>query len=157
MESGRSAEPIRILLVEDNPGDVLLVQEALRDGRILNEMHVARDGSQAIAMLKREGEHAGIPTPGLILLDLNLPKRGGFDVLSEIKGNERLRRIPVIVLTSSMAEQDVTKAYDLQANCFISKPIELDQFLNVVRTVADFWLSIVRLPPPHPGGGPPPG
>jgi chemotaxis family two-component system response regulator Rcp1 len=146
VERGMNGEPVEILLVEDNPGDVVLVREALLEGRILNRIRVAEDGAKAIAILRGEGEHAGLPMPGLILLDLNLPGKGGFEVLAEIKGNERLKRIPVIVLTSSVAERDVVRAYDLQANCFVGKPIDFQQFLDVLRRTAGFWLTIVRLP-----------
>jgi two-component system, chemotaxis family, response regulator Rcp1 len=139
--------PIEILLVEDNPGDVDLAREALEGGKFHNNLHVVDDGEKAMAFLRREGTYADAPRPGLILLDLNLPRKDGRQVLAEIKADDNLRRIPVVVLTTSRAEEDVIKSYDLHANCFITKPIDLHQFLNVVKAIEDFWLSIVVLPP----------
>ena len=138
--------PIEILLVEDNPGDVRLTIEALKEGKVRNRLSVARDGVEALAFLRREGAHATAPRPDLILLDLNLPRLDGREVLAEIKVDARLRRIPVVVLTTSKAEEDILRTYDLHANCYINKPVDLDQFISVVRSIDDFWLSVVRLP-----------
>jgi CheY-like chemotaxis protein len=138
--------PIEILLVEDNPGDVRLTQEVLKEGRIHNTLHVAGDGVEALDYLYQRGTHAGARLPDLILLDLNLPKIGGQEVLGEIKSAPALRKIPVVVLTTSAAEVDILSAYDLHANCYITKPVDLDQFVTVVRSIEDFWLAIVRLP-----------
>lgn len=137
---------IEILLVEDNPGDVRLTREAFKEGKIINTLHVARDGVEAIEFLRKENGGGGRPRPDLILLDLNLPRRNGRDVLREIKGDARLRRIPVVVLTTSKADEDVLKAYDLHANCYIAKPVDLDRFIEVVRVLQEFWFHIVRLP-----------
>jgi two-component system, chemotaxis family, response regulator Rcp1 len=137
---------IEILLVEDNPGDVRLTQEVLRDGRIHNKLNVVGDGVEALACLRREGAYADMPQQDLILLDLNLPKMDGRQVLAEIKSDPELRKIPVVVLTTSAAEADVMSAYDLHANCYITKPVDLGQFEEVVRSIEDFWLAIVRLP-----------
>jgi chemotaxis family two-component system response regulator Rcp1 len=137
---------IEILLVEDNDGDIRLTQEALKEGRLNNRLSVATDGVEALAFLRREGKYADAPRPHLILLDLNLPKKDGREVLSAIKADPALRRIPVVVLTTSKAEMDVMRAYDEHANCFINKPVDLEQFLRVIRTIEDFWLSIVALP-----------
>jgi chemotaxis family two-component system response regulator Rcp1 len=147
MSNGYRATPIEILLVEDNPGDVRLTQEVLRDGKVRNTLRVAGDGEEALAMLRREGAFANSPRPDVILLDLNLPKKDGRTVLAEIKADPSLHRIPVVVLTTSKAEEDVLKSYDLNANCYITKPVDLDQFIKVVRMIEDFWLSIVVLPP----------
>jgi two-component system, chemotaxis family, response regulator Rcp1 len=141
-----SIRPIDILLVEDNPGDVRLTVEALREGKVHNNLHVVGDGVDALAFLHREGQYADAPTPDLILLDLNLPRKDGREVLAEIKADPQLRRIPVVVLTTSNAEQDVLRSYDLHANCYITKPVDLDQFINVVRTIEEFWLAVVTLP-----------
>ena len=138
---------IEILLVEDSPGDIRLTQEAFKEGKLVNRLHVVQDGEAAMAFLRREGAYAQAIRPDLILLDLNLPKKDGREVLAEIKADGALRRIPVVVLTTSRAEQDVLKVYDLHANCYITKPVDLDQFLKVVQSVEDFWLTIVRLPP----------
>jgi CheY-like chemotaxis protein len=147
MSSQSVSRPVEVLLVEDNPGDVRLTREALREGKIRNNLHVARDGVEALAFLRRQGEHAGAPRPDLILLDLNLPRKDGREVLTEIKDDATLRQIPVVVLTSSQAEEDIIRAYDLHANCYISKPVDLDQFINVVRSIEDFWFTVVKLPP----------
>ncbi|EPX60231.1 Two-component system response regulator [Cystobacter fuscus DSM 2262] len=146
MNGERLGRPIEILLVEDNPGDVRLTIEALKEGKVSNRLSVARDGVEALAFLRREGAHANAPRPDLILLDLNLPRRDGREVLAEIKADARLRRIPVVVLTTSKAEEDILRTYDLHANCYINKPVDLDQFISVVRSIDDFWLSVVRLP-----------
>ncbi len=137
---------LRLLLVEDNPGDVRLTIEALKEGRVRNRLSVARDGVEAIAFLRRQGPHAQAPRPDLILLDLNLPRRDGREVLADIKDDAVLRRIPVVVLTTSKAEEDILRTYDLHANCYITKPVDLEQFISVVRSIDDFWLSVVRLP-----------
>lgn len=142
----RKGKAVEVLLVEDNPGDVRLTQEALRDGRVLINLHVTRDGVEALEFLRREGRFSTSPRPDLILLDLNLPRKSGREVLTEIKADEELKRIPVIVMTTSKAEQDIQRAYSLNANCYIAKPVELDEFLDVVRSIEDFWLTIVTLP-----------
>lgn len=142
----KQSRPVEVLLVEDNPGDVRLTQEAMKDGRVLVNLTVAADGVEAMEILKRSGIHASKPRPDLILLDLNLPKKNGREVLEEIKADDVLKRIPVIVMTTSKAEQDVHKAYNLNANCYVTKPVDLDDFLNVVRSIEDFWLTIVTLP-----------
>ena len=146
MKSSNGGRPIEILLVEDNPGDVRLTVEALKDGKVSNRLHVARDGVEALAFLRQEGSHAGAPRPDVILLDLNLPKKDGREVLEEIKADERLRRIPVVVLTTSSSEQDILRTYDLHANCYITKPVDLEQFIEVVKGIEDFWLTVVKLP-----------
>lgn len=138
---------IEILLVEDNPGDVRLTKEALRDGKILNNLNVVTDGVEAMAFLRREGDYADAPRPELILLDLNLPRKDGREVLAEIKRDEELKRIPVVILTSSAAEQDIIKSYNLHANCYVTKPVDLDQFIGVVKSIEHFWLKVVKLPP----------
>jgi chemotaxis family two-component system response regulator Rcp1 len=142
----RLSKPIEILLVEDSPGDVRLIQEALQEAKVRNNMFVAEDGVEAMACLRRQGRFARMPRPGLILLDLNLPKKNGFEVLKEIKSDTNLKQIPVVILTTSQAEQDIIKSYDLYANAYISKPVDLDQFLSVVKAIKEFWLEIVRLP-----------
>ena len=147
MDDGATDQGIEILLVEDNPGDVRLTLEVLKEGKLLNRVSVARDGVEALAFLRREGAHADAPRPHLVLLDLNLPRKGGREVLEEIKGDPRLKRIPVVVLTTSEAEQDILRSYDLHANCYLTKPVDLEQFIVVVRSIEDFWLTIVRLPP----------
>ncbi|MGH7768460.1 MAG: response regulator [Candidatus Binatia bacterium] len=136
----------RILLVEDNPGDVRLTREALKEGKILNDLSVVGDGVEALAFLRREGAYAEAERPDLILLDLNLPKKDGREVLEEIKGDGDLKKIPVVVLTTSAAERDILNAYDLHANCYITKPVDLGQFIKVVQLIEDFWLTIVKLP-----------
>ncbi len=137
-----------ILLVEDNPGDVLLTREAFREGRLAHRLSVAEDGEEAICFLRQEGKHADAPRPDLILLDLNLPKKDGRQLLAEVKDDPLLRQIPVIVLTTSDAEQDIWRAYRLHANCYLTKPVQMDDFLAKIRSVEDFWLTVVRLPPP---------
>ncbi len=138
---------VEILLVEDNPGDVRLTQEALRESKLVNHLSVTRDGVEAMAFLRREGEYAAAPRPDLILLDLNLPRKDGREVLQEIKEDTSLRRIPVAVLTMSDAEEDIVKTYNLHANCYIRKPLDIDQFVKVVKSVENFWFVIVTLPP----------
>jgi CheY-like chemotaxis protein len=142
--------PVEILLVEDNPGDAVLTREAFKDCKLVNAMHHVHDGVEALAFLRQEGPYAGRPRPDLILLDLNLPRMDGREVLAAIKRDEDLKRIPVIILTTSDDERDVLKAYNLHANCFITKPIALDRFLAVVRSIEEFWLTIVRLPRKEP-------
>ncbi len=140
------SSPIEILLVEDNPGDVRLTQEALKEGKILNNLHIAKDGIEAISFLRRDGVYDNAVRPDLILLDLNLPKKDGREVLMEIKKDDKLRRIPVVVLTTSRAEEDIIRTYDCYANCYITKPVDFDQFINVIKSIEDFWLNIVKLP-----------
>lgn len=139
-------KPIEILLVEDNPGDVRLTKEALKEGKVKNNLHVVEDGDAAMAFLRRQGEYANAVRPDIILLDLNLPKKDGREVLAEIKNDATLKRIPVIVLTTSKAEEDILKTYNMHANCYVTKPVDLDQFINIVKTIEDFWLTIVKLP-----------
>lgn len=139
--------PIEILLVEDNPGDVRLTQEALREGKVRNNLSVVGDGVAAMSFLRREGSYGGVPHPDLVLLDLNLPKKDGRAVLEEIKDDAVLRRIPVVILTTSKAEEDVLRSYNLHANCYVTKPVDLEQFMRVVEGIEDFWLCIVKLPP----------
>ncbi len=139
-------EPIEILLVEDNLGDVRLTQEVLKDGKVRNMLHVVKDGVDAISFLQQTGEYAGAPRPDIILLDLNLPKKDGREVLADIKADPDLKNIPVVVLTTSSAEQDIFRSYDLYANCYITKPVDLDQFIKVMKSIEDFWLTIVKLP-----------
>jgi chemotaxis family two-component system response regulator Rcp1 len=139
-------QPIEILLVEDNPGDVRLTLEVMKDARVRNHMSMVKDGVEALAFLRREGDFADAPRPDLILLDLNLPKKDGREVLADIKSDPTLRRIPVVVLTVSKDEEDILKSYDLYANCYVTKPINMEQFIAVVRSIEDFWLTIVKLP-----------
>ncbi|MBD1844421.1 response regulator [Cyanobacteria bacterium FACHB-63] len=138
---------VEILLVEDNPGDVRLTEEVLKEGKIFSRLSAVEDGVQAIDFLYRHGRFAHVPRPDLILLDLNLPGKSGREVLEEIKLSSDLRRIPVVVLTTSQSEDDILRAYDLHANCYITKPIDLEQFIKVVRSIEVFWLSTVKLPP----------
>ncbi len=142
-----SGAPIEILLVEDNPGDVRLTQEAVREAKIRNTLNVVNDGEQAIAYVRRQGAYADRPRPDLILLDLNLPRKDGREVLQDLKSDPDLHRIPVVVLTSSAAEQDILRTYDLYANAYVTKPVDLEQFMRVVSSIQDFWLNIVKLPP----------
>ena len=139
--------PVEILLVEDNPADVRLTREALNSDRLWNNLSVTKDGVEAMAYLRRQGRFAAAPRPDLILLDLNLPKKDGREVLAEIKADPNLMRIPVVVLTTSDAEEDIVKTYGLHANCYITKPVDLRQFMKVVKSIEDFWLAIVKLPP----------
>lgn len=138
--------PIEILLVEDNPGDIRLTKEALKEAKVLNTLTVVQDGVEALTCLRRQGQYANAKRPDLILLDLNLPKKDGREVLAEIKNDEALKFIPVVILTTSQDEQDVLKSYGLHANCYITKPVELEQFITVVKAIEDFWLGIVVLP-----------
>jgi len=146
MTGPNAAHRIEILLAEDNPGDVRLTIEALRYNKVQNNLQVARDGEEAMAYLRREGAFAQATRPDLILLDLNMPKKSGLEVLAEVKGDPDLRRIPVVILTTSAAEQDILRSYDLHANCYVTKPVELDQFMEVVRQIEGFWMQIVKLP-----------
>jgi CheY-like chemotaxis protein len=140
-------KPVEILLVEDNPGDVDLTREALEIGKLSNTLHVVSDGEAAMAFLRREGQYAKAPRPDLVLLDLNLPRKNGREVLAEIKSDANLKRIPVVILTTSKAEEDILKTYNLHANCYVTKPMDLDQFIKVVKAIEEFWLTIVKLPP----------
>jgi chemotaxis family two-component system response regulator Rcp1 len=146
MTNRATARPVEILLVEDSPGDVRLTLEAFTEGRVLNHLSSVSDGVEAMEFLKRRGKYTGAARPDLILLDLNLPRKDGREVLAEIKNDPDLRRIPVVILTTSKAEQDIVESYNLHANCFITKPVDLDQFIGVVKSIEDFWFSIVRLP-----------
>lgn len=147
MTNQTTGEPIELMLVEDNPGDVDLTLEALRDARVRNRISVAHDGFDALARLTRQPPHEGHPRPDLILLDLNLPRMDGRELLARIRANESLANIPVVILTSSAAERDIVRSYALHANCYVTKPIDLDQFIEVVRSIQYFWLTVVRLPP----------
>ncbi len=139
--------PVEILLVEDDPGDVLMTKEALADAKMANELHVVSNGEEALAFLFREGEYADAPRPGLILLDLNLPRVDGREVLARIKAEEELRRIPVVVLTTSEAEEDILRSYDLHANAYVTKPVDFEAFVKGERQVDEFYINVVRLPP----------
>jgi len=140
-------KPLEILLVEDNPGDVRLTREATNEGKVLNQLNVVMDGVDAMAYLRTEGKYKDALRPDLVLLDLNLPKKNGMEVLAEIKEDPDLKRIPVVVLTISKNEQDILRSYDLHANCYIRKPVDLEQFMSVVKAVEDFWFTVVKLPP----------
>ena len=140
------ASPVEILLVEDNPGDVRLTKEALKEGKVYNNLHWAKDGVEAMEFLRQEGKNAKAPRPDIILLDLNLPKKDGREVLASIKSDSRFKHIPVVILTTSEAEEDVLKSYELHANCYVTKPVDLDQFIGVIRNIEDFWLTVVTLP-----------
>jgi CheY-like chemotaxis protein len=139
-------KPLEILLVEDNPADVRLTREAFREGKLLNNLAVVKDGVEALEFVRREGPYADAPRPDLILLDLNLPRKDGREVLKEIKNDPNLKRIPVVVLTTSAAETDIVKSYDLHANSYVVKPVDLDQFIGVIKTIDNFWLTAVALP-----------
>lgn len=147
MSDAAGSRPIEILLVEDNPGDVRLMMETLREGKIRNRISVAEDGVEALAFLRRQGKYGSVPRPDLILLDLSLPRKNGQEVLVEVKQDAELKRIPVCIITSSAAEKDILQAYENYVNCYLTKPVDLEQFIAVVRSVEDFWLSIVKLPP----------
>jgi two-component system, chemotaxis family, response regulator Rcp1 len=144
--NGPRGRAVEILLVEDNPGDVRLIQEALRDGKVWNNPHVVTDGEAALDYVYRRGAFVDAPRPDMILLDLNLPKKDGREVLATVKSDPDLKRIPVVVLTTSKEEEDVLRAYNLAANCYVTKPVEFDQFMKVIRMIEDFWLTIVALP-----------
>ena len=139
-------KPIEILMVEDNPGDVRLTREAMKEAKVRNNLSVAKDGEEATLFLKKSGQYANAPRPDLILLDLNLPRKDGRELLAEIKADEDLKRIPVVILTTSRSEQDIFKTYNLHANCYVNKPVGLDQFLEIVKSIEDYWLTIVKLP-----------
>ena len=139
-------QPIDILLVEDNASDERLTREALKEGKVYSNLHWAKDGVEAMAFLRREGKYAAVPRPEIILLDLNLPRKDGREVLQEIKADEDLRRIPVVVLTTSKAEEDVLRSYNLHANCYVTKPVDLEKFIAVVKSIDAFWLTVVTLP-----------
>jgi chemotaxis family two-component system response regulator Rcp1 len=145
--SGFSGMPVEILLVEDNPGDARLAKEALKESKVYNTLSTVGDGEEAMKFLRKEGRYMDAPRPDVILLDLNLPRKDGREVLAEIKADEALKRIPVVILTASQSEEDIVKTYDLHANCYIAKPINLSQFIKVVQSIEDFWLTIVKLPP----------
>ncbi|MFB3893919.1 MAG: response regulator [Phycisphaerae bacterium] len=146
MTSAAAVRPIDILLVDDSPGDVRLTREALKEAKVHNRLFVVTDGVEAMDFLLKKGKYGSSPRPDLILLDLNLPRKDGREVLAEVKADENLRRIPVVVLTTSRAEEDVFKAYNLHANCYISKPVDFDRFMEVVKSIEDFWLTVVKLP-----------
>lgn len=146
MKFNTPIRPIEILLVEDSPSDADLTEEALSDGKVLNNLHWVADGVEALAFLQRQGKYADAPRPDLILLDLNLPKKDGRDVLAHIKADPSLKLIPVVVLTTSAAERDILKTYELHANCYVTKPIDLEQFICVVKLIEVFWLAVVKLP-----------
>ena len=138
---------IDILVVEDNPGDARLITEVLNDNKVFSSLYIVNDGVEAMRFLKNEGKYKTVPKPDLIILDLNLPKKDGREVLAEIKSDEGLKHIPIVIMTISQAEEDILKSYNLHANCYITKPIDLDQFIKVVKSIEDFWFSIVKLPP----------
>jgi chemotaxis family two-component system response regulator Rcp1 len=147
MKDNTASKMIEILLVEDNPGDVRLTREALKEGKVLNNLSIARDGVEALAFLRQEGEYAQSPRPDIILLDLNLPRMDGRELLEIIKNEPHFKRIPVVILTTSKSEEYIIRTYDLHANCYITKPVGLEQFIDVVKSVEDFWFTIVKLPP----------
>lgn len=147
MNSPSGGRPIQILLAEDNPDDIELTVEALKDSRVRNRLIVVKDGEEAISYLQGKGKYQHAVRPDLILLDLNMPKKNGREVLREIKNDPKLKRIPVVILTTSQAEDDIAHTYDLHANCYITKPVDFNQFLKVVKSIEDFWLTVVKLPP----------
>jgi len=147
MDMKNKFKAVEILLIEDNPGDVRLTIEALKESKIMNNMHVADDGIEALSFLKKEGIYKDKPRPDLIILDLNLPKKDGREVLGEIKSDDSLKQIPIVILTTSEAEEDIIKSYELHANCYITKPVNMEQFIKVVSSVGEFWFSTVMLPP----------
>lgn len=138
--------PAAILLAEDNPGDVRLTIEALKDVQLNDALHVVRDGTEALAFLWQEGQYVTAPTPNLVLLDLNMPKMDGYEVLARIKSDQKLRRIPVVILTTSQAEQDIVRSYDLHANCYVIKPVDLNQFIEAIKAIIEFWFVVAELP-----------
>jgi CheY-like chemotaxis protein len=140
---------ISVLLVEDDPGDVVLIREAFEHNKLYNTLHVVSDGVQALEFLRGEGEHAGAPRPDLVLLDLNLPRKDGREVLAEVKADPDLRTIPIVVLTTSEAEEDIVRSYDLHANAYVTKPVDFERFIEVVRQIDDFFVSVVKLPQRH--------
>ena len=146
MKAITDSRPIEILLVEDSATDVMLAEEALEEAKMRNNLHVVKDGVEALAFLRKEGKYADVPRPDLMLLDLNMPRKDGREVLAEVKADDELKQIPVVVLTTSQAQEDVLKAYGLHANCYISKPVDFEQFANVVRAIDQFWFTVVTLP-----------
>ena len=142
-----NTQPIEILLVEDNPGDARLTLEAMREAKVRNRIHVVEDGVEAMEFLRRQGRFGDAPRPDLILLDLNLPRKDGREVLAEVKADPDLKRIPIVVLTTSRAEEDVLRAYNLHANCYVTKPVDLEQFMKIVSQIDEFWVKVVTLPP----------
>ena len=148
-DTNRSAPPVEILLVEDNPGDERLTREALKEGKVYSNLHWVKDGVEALEFLRRQGKYGAAPRPDIILLDLNLPKKDGREVLQEIKSDDHLKRIPVVVLTTSKAEEDVLRTYNLHANCYVTKPVDLEKFIVVVKSIDAFWLTVVTLPNGH--------
>ncbi|MDA0322640.1 MAG: response regulator [Verrucomicrobia bacterium] len=145
-----NSRPVEILLVEDNPGDVVLAQEAFAENKVSNNLSVVGDGEKAMRFLRKEGEYADAPHPDLILLDLNLPRKDGREVLEEVKSDDALKAIPVVVLTTSKADEDILRSYNLHANCYVTKPLDFEQFRKVVQTIKTFWFTIVQLPPNGP-------
>ena len=146
MKTAEATCPIVILMVEDNPTDVLIAKEGLLSAKMLNTLHIAEDGIEAMDFLRQRGRHAGAPRPDIILLDLNMPRKNGHEVLAEIKADAGLKNIPVVILTTSKSEEDISKAYEQHANCYISKPVDFEEFTKVVRTIQDFWFSVATLP-----------
>lgn len=146
MSTARAGKPIEILLVEDNPGDVRLTREAFKEAKVRNNLNVVWNGVEALAFLRRQGDYSKAPRPDLILLDLNLPKKDGRDVLAEVKKDPELKRIPIVILTTSSAEEDIIRTYDHHANCYITKPVDFERFMEIVKLVEDFWLTVVKLP-----------
>ena len=147
MTAKRLSRPVEILMVEDNPGTVRLTQEVMRDSKVRNAMYVVDDGVEAMAFLRKQGRYASAPRPDLVLLDLNLPRKDGRETLAEMKQDEELKRIPVVVLTTSRSEDDVLRAYDLHANCYLNKPVGLEDFIKVVKSIENFWIEMATLPP----------
>jgi two-component system, chemotaxis family, response regulator Rcp1 len=147
MNKKNDAEPVNILLVEDNPGDVRLTKEALRDAKVYNNIYVVKDGIEAMEFLRKEASFAHVSAPDLILLDLNLPRKDGREVLAEIKNDPKIKRIPVVILTGSKADEDIMKSYDLHANCYVTKPVDLNGFIKIMHSIEEFWFTIVKLPP----------
>jgi two-component system, chemotaxis family, response regulator Rcp1 len=139
-------KPIEILLVEDNPGDIRLCQEALKESKLINRLNIVMDGEEAMNFVRKAGQYENAPSPDLVLLDLNLPKKDGREVLMEIKSDEKLRRIPVVVMTVSSSDEDILRSYDLHANCYITEPVDFERFIEVVKAIENFWFTIVRLP-----------
>lgn len=146
MTDSNRASPVEILLVEDNVGDVRLTKEALKEGKVYSNLHWAKDGVEALEFLRHQGKFTDVPRPDIILLDLNLPKKDGREVLSEIKSDEDLKRIPVVILTTSKADEDVLRSYQLHANCYVTKPVDLEKFIVVIQSIDRFWLTVVTLP-----------
>jgi two-component system, chemotaxis family, response regulator Rcp1 len=148
MAAETKLEPVVILLVEDNPVDVMITKKALSEGRVSNKLHVAEDGEEAMDFLYKRGKYSSAPSPEIILLDLNLPKKDGREILAEVKADPSLRRIPVVIITTSQDKEDIWRSYNLQANCFITKPVDMEQFTKALECLGEFWFSVVRLPIP---------